>query len=153
LAKLFLLAAVAAGLGCPAFAAERPVTVLGAEMQRLEASRNAAIKAGDMKVLKRIYAPDFHGIAANGARVDRDALFAIFQRNAGGDFVADSEILSAREVGGVIIVEGRLRLYTADRRRLISDSYFLHVFRQKPEWLDFRDFEMVAGSATAAPAS
>ena len=145
LALLATMALAASTSGAP------PVTLLGAEMQRLESSRNAAIKAGDMEALGRIYARDFHGIAANGARVDRDALFAIFRRNAGGDFVADSEILSAREEGRLVLVEGRLRLYTADRRRLISDSLFLHIFRPRkngrPEW------EMVAGSATPVPAT
>jgi ketosteroid isomerase-like protein len=120
---------------------------LQAEMQTVEASRNAAIRAGDMAALEQLYAPDFHGIAGGGARVDRAALFAVFRRNAGGDFIADSEILSAREEGGLVLVEGRLRLWSGDRSRLISDSFYLHVFRRnRGHW------EMIEGAATPVPA-
>lgn len=118
-----------------------------AEMQRVEASRNAAIKAGDMVTLRRLYAPSFHGIAASGARVDRDTLFGVFKRNAGGDFVADSTILSAQRVDGLGLVEGRLKLFSGDRSRLISDSYYLHVFR----WRD-RHWELIEGASTPIPA-
>ena len=118
-----------------------------AEMQRVESGRNAAIAAGDMAELERLYAADFHGIAAGGARVGRATLLGIFERNASGAFVADSQILNAREAGGLVLVEGRLRLFSADRTRLLSDSLFLHVFRRNgSRW------EMVAGAATPAAA-
>lgn len=116
---------------------------LQAEMQALEGQRNAAIRAGDTATLERLYAPDFQGIAAGGARVDRSALLAIFARNAGGDFAAESEILSAREEGGLVIVEGRLRLTSGDRARLISESLYLHIFRRSGN-----GWEMIAGAAT-----
>ena len=116
---------------------------LQAEMQAVEASRNAAIRTGDIAALERLYAPDFQGIAAGGARVDRAALLAIFARNAGGDFVATSEVLSAREAGGLVIVEGRLRLTSGDRTRLLSDSLYLHIFRRAGH-----RWEMIAGAAT-----
>jgi len=54
--KLLLLAAAAAATTQP----------LVAEMQRVETSRNAAIKAGDMAALGKLYAPEFHGLAASG---------------------------------------------------------------------------------------
>ena len=99
-----------------------------AEMQRLEHRRNAAIKAGDMAALEAIYEPDFRGIAGNGRQVDRPALFAIFKRNAGGDFIAESTILSARREGPLVLVEGRLKLLSGDRSRTLSESLYLHVF-------------------------
>lgn len=102
-----------------AIAAPEPLI---AEMQRVEESRNAAIKAGDMEALRELYAEGFQGIASGGARVDRETLLAVFQRNAGRDFIAESTILSAREVEGLVIVEGRLKLFAADRSRLLSDS-------------------------------
>ena len=118
------------------------------EMQRVEASRNAAIKAGDMDALRELYAPSFHGIAASGARVDRDALLNVFKRNAGGDFVADSTILSATQVNGLVFAEGRLKLMTIDRKRLISDSVYLHVYRRSAgHW------EMIEGASTPVPQS
>ena len=121
---------------------------LVAEMQRVEESRNAAIKTGDMEALRALYAEGFQGIASGGARVDRETLLAVFQRNAGGDFVAESTILSAREIEGLVLVEGRLKLFTADRSRLISDSSFLHVLRR-----DGDGWQMVGGAATPIPAS
>lgn len=116
---------------------------LQAEMQQLESRRNAAIRAGDMDTLGQLYAADFHGIAGSGARVDRDALLAVFQRNAGGDFHAESEVLTARELNGLVFVEGRLRLLSGDGQRLLSQSLYLHVFRRSGE-----GWEMISGSAT-----
>ncbi|HYD13587.1 MAG TPA: nuclear transport factor 2 family protein [Allosphingosinicella sp.] len=116
---------------------------LQAEMQAVEAGRNAAISSGDMAALERLYAPDFHGIAGGGVRVDRATLFAVFRRNASGAFVAESEILSARREGNLVIAEGRLRLYATRDRRLVSDSFYLHIFRRRAgRW------QMIAGSAT-----
>ena len=118
-----------------------------AEMQRVEESRNAAIKAGDMETLRELYAPSFTGIASGGARVDRETLFNVFQRNAGGDFVAESTILSARREGDLVLVEGRLKLFTADHSRLLSESFYLHVLRRAGD-----HWEMVGGAATPIPA-
>jgi hypothetical protein len=131
-------------LGLAAYAAAQGADVgLRDEMQRLELSRNGAIRAGDMVALERLYAADFQGIAGNGRRVDRAALFAVFQRNAGGDFMAESEILSAREIGGLVFAEGRLRLWNGARDHVLSDSLYLHVFRRNGD-----RWEMVSGSAT-----
>ena len=104
---------------------------------------SAAIRTGDMAALERLYAADFQGIAGNGRSVDRATLFAVFRRNAGGDFVAEGEILSAREISGLIFAEGRLRLWSGDRSRLLSDSLYLHIFRRNGD-----RWEMVSGSAT-----
>jgi hypothetical protein len=120
---------------------------LQAEMQAVEAGRNAAIRSGDEVALERLYAPDFHGIAAGGARVDRPTLLAVFRRNAGGAFTAESEILSARREGGVVIAEGRLRLFSTPDHRLLSDSFYMHIFRRHAgRW------QMIAGAATPVPA-
>lgn len=121
---------------------------LQAEMQVVEAGRNAAIRTGDMTALEQLYAPDFHGIAAGGARVDRATLLAVFRRNAGGVFVAESEILSARREGNLVIAEGRLRLFSTPDHRLLSDSFYMHIFRHRAgRW------QMIAGAATPVPAS
>ena len=121
---------------------------LQAEMQSVEAGRNAAIRTGDMAALERLYAPDFHGIAAGGARVDRATLLTIFRRNAGGAFVAESEILSARREGNLVIAEGRLRLLSTPDHRLLSDSFYMHIFRRHAgRW------QMIAGAATPVPAT
>ena len=117
------------------------------EMQRVEASRNAAIKAGDMVALKRLYAPSFHGIAASGASVDRDAILGVFKRNAGGDFVADSKILRTRRIDGLVFAEGHLKLWNGDRTKLISDSAYLHVYRRRAD-----HWEMIEGASTPIPA-
>lgn len=119
-----------------------PDPALLAEMQALESVRNAAIRAGDARALERIYAADFNGIAANGASVDRDALLAVFRRNAGGDFSADSRILSARREGDLVLVEGRLILRSRDGTRLLSHSRYLHIFRRSGG-----DWRMIGGAA------
>lgn len=120
---------------------------LQAEMQALEGRRNAAIRAGDTAALERLYAPDFRGITAGGTRVDRAALLAIFRRNAGGDFEATSEVLSAREAGDLVLVEGRLTLRSSDGAQLIGVSLYLHAFRRNGD-----HWEMVAGAAAPVPA-
>ena len=128
-----------------AAAAAQPDPLL-AEMQRLEQARGAAIKSGDLGTLRRLYAPSFHGIAAGGARVDRETLFAVFKRNAGSDSVVESTILSARRENGLVLAEGRLRIYSADRKSLISDSFYLHIYRRRGgHW------EMIEGAATPIP--
>ena len=100
-----------------------------------------------LAALERLYAPDFHGIAAGGARVDRTTLLGVFRRNAGGGFVAESEILGARREGSLVIAEGRLRLFSTPDHRLLSDSFYMHVFRRRAgRW------QMIAGAATPVPA-
>ena len=119
---------------------------LRTEMQRLESARNAAIKAGDRTVLERIYAPDFRGITAGGEQIDRRNLLLIFEANKGKNHIVESEILVARQIGGVVVVEGRLRLFTSDGRVKFSETLYMHVFRRRAgRW------EMIAGSATPAP--
>ena len=129
-------------IGLAALAAQGSGDPLVAEMQRVESSRNAAIRTGDRPALERLYASDFQGIAGSGTRVDRATLLQVFQRNAGGDFVAESTILNAREVNGLVLAEGRLRLWSGDRRRLLGDSHYLHVFRRNGD-----HWEMVGGAA------
>ena len=119
-----------------------PADPLVTEMQQVEWSRNAAIKAGDLAALDKLYAPDFTGIAGNGTIVDRLALLAVFRRNAGGSITADSRILSARRVAtGIVAVHGRLRLAT-DAGETVSESHYLHVFRRNGD-----HWEMVEGAA------
>jgi hypothetical protein len=117
-------------------------------MQRFEESRSIAIRAGDAEALRAIYDEGFQGIASGGARVDRETLLAVLQRSAGGDFVAESTVLSAREVEGVVLVEGRLKLFTTDRSRLLSESFYFHVLRRAGD-----RWQMVGGAATPIPAS
>lgn len=113
-----------------------------AEMQRVETRRNVAIKTGDMATLEKLYAPTFHGISGGGVRVDRDTLLNVFKRNAGGNFVAESTILAARRINGLVFAEGRLKLLTGDRKRVISESHYLHVYRRRAgRW------EMIEGAA------
>lgn len=118
------------------------------QMQVVEARRNAAIWAGDAATLERLYAADFQGIAATGLRVDRAALLAMLRRNAGGDFIADSRILSVREVNGLVIVEGQLKLWSTGGRALLSDTLYVHIFRRSAD----DGWELVEAAATPIPA-
>ena len=123
------------------FLAAAAADPLVAEMQRVEATRNAAIKSGDLATLRRLYAPSFHGISGAGVRVDRETLLNVFKRNAGGDVRAESTILSARRVNGLVFAEGRLKLTNANGA-LIGDSHYLHIFRRGA-----RGWEMIHGAA------
>ena len=123
------------------FLAAAAADPLVAEMQRVEAARNAAIKSGDLPTLRGLYAPSFHGISGAGVRVDRETLLNVFKRNAGGDFRAESTILSARRINGLVFAEGRLRL-TNGNGTLIGDSHYLHIFRRGA-----RGWEMIHGTA------
>jgi ketosteroid isomerase-like protein len=98
-------------------------------MKTLEAGRNAAIRDHDLAALKRIYAPDFRGITSAGAFVDRDSILKLFvSRDSSGSAVT-SEILSCRALGDVLEVTGRLTIRAKDSGELVSDGYYLHLFR------------------------
>ncbi len=121
---------------------------LKAQMQALERTRGAAIAADDEAALGRIYAPDFAGVTANGAQVARGDLFAIFKRaHERGALAADSTILTAREIAGAVVVTGHLKLLAPDTKAVVSESYYMHVFRK-----DADGWHMVAGAATPVAA-
>ena len=138
--------AISAVLGLLGMAALQAAEPLIAEMQRVEASRNAAIRNGDAAALERLYAADFRGISAGGRTVDRAELLAILHLNAHANNEVESVVTSAREIGGVVLVEGRLRITWPTRRERVYDSLYLHVFRRNGD-----HWEMVAGAASAAP--
>jgi len=55
---------------------------------------------------------------------------------------------SNQRINGLVFAEGRLRLMTSDRKRLISDSFYLHVYRRRDgHW------EMIEGASTPVPQS
>ncbi len=121
---------------------------LKAEMQALEQTRGAAIAADDEATLDRIYAPDFAGVTAGGAQVTRDDLFAIFKRaHEHGALAAESTILTAREIAGAVVVTGHLRLLAPGTKQVVSESFYIHVFRK-----DAGGWRMAAGAATPAAA-
>ena len=63
--------------------------------------------------------------------------------------VVESEVTSAREAGGLVLVDGRLRLTRPTRREMVYESRYLHVFRRNGErW----EIVAVAASAVAEPA-
>lgn len=140
-------AATLAGLLMPSAALADDA--LMAEMQALERTRNAAIAADDEAALANIYAEDFEGITASGAQMNRGDMFAMFARNhQRGGLIAESMIDSARRIGtDVAVVSGRLKLFTpGNKRELVSDSRFLHVFRK-----DGSTWHLVAGAGTPNP--
>jgi hypothetical protein len=110
-----------------AFAAPPPGDCEG--MQALETSRNAAIRDHDRIALTYIYAADFRGVTSAGVFVDRDSILKLFlSRDAGGTTVT-SKILSCRPLDGVLEVIGRLTLTAKDGGEVVSDGYYLHLFR------------------------
>jgi ketosteroid isomerase-like protein len=113
----------------------------------LERGRSAAIARHDTAWLANLYAPDFHGVVANGRRVDRDALFAIFLvDNPNARFRIDE--LEVRELpGGTVLVTGRLRTL-GPGGEVAGESRYLHVYlRRELRWW------IVAAEGTAVAAS
>jgi ketosteroid isomerase-like protein len=110
-----------------------------------ERDRSAAIARRDTAWLANLYAPDFRGVLADGRRVDRDALFALFsQDNPGARFAIDE--LEVRELGAVVTVTGRLRTL-GPGGEVAAESRYLHVYiRRDARWW------IVAAEGTAVAA-
>ena len=94
---------------------------------RLERRRSAAIAKHDTAWLATLYASDFSGIAANGRRVDRAALFGVFALdNPNTRFLIDE--LQMRELTPrSATVTGRLRSVGADGA-IANGARYLHVY-------------------------
>jgi len=112
----------------------------------IERDRSAAIARHDTAGLANIYAPDFRGVAANGRRVDRDALFAVFMLdNPSARFAIDE--LEVRDFGNTATVTGRLRTL-GPGGQVVGESRYLHVYlRRGLHWW------IVAAEGTAVPAN
>jgi ketosteroid isomerase-like protein len=108
----------------------------------MEVERSAAIARHDTAWLATLYAPDFQGVSANGRRVDRAALFAVFSRdNPDSRFLIDE--LAIRDFGEAVTVTGRLRTITL-AGEVVGESRYLHVYvRRGGQWW------MVAAEGTA----
>jgi len=111
----------------------------------LERDRSAAIARRDTAWLANLYAPDFRGVVADGRRVDRDALFAIFSHDDPGARFAIDE-LEVREFGSVIVVTGRLRTL-GPGGAVAAESRYLHLYTRR----DLR-WWIVGAEATAVAA-
>jgi ketosteroid isomerase-like protein len=85
-------------------------------------------------------------MVANGRRVDRDALFAVFsQDNPGARFTIDE--LEVREFGSAAVVTGRLRTL-GPGGEVAAESRYMHVYiRRDLRWW------IVAAEGSAVPAS
>ena len=117
----------------------------------LERDRSAAIARRDTAWLVNLYAPDFRGVVANGRRVDRDALFAIFlQDNSNARFAIDE--LEVREFGAAATVSGRLRMLGAGGE-VMAESRYIHVYvrRNLAWWIVAAEGTVVPPASPARP--
>ena len=163
----FVLAAVALLASTPAHARAQGQVVAGqttltlpdtSEYSRterrilnLERDRSAAIARRDTAWLANLYAPDFRGVVANGRRVDRDALFAVFQQdNSNARFAIDE--LEVREFGAAATVTGRLRMLGSGGETL-TESRYIHVYvrRNLAWWIVAAEGTAVASPPPARP--
>jgi hypothetical protein len=101
----------------------------------LEVERSAAIARHDTTWLSNIYAPDFRGVPANGALVDRATLLSVFTRdNPNSRFLIDELVI--RDFGTAASVMGRLRTTTLPGE-VVAESRYVHLYivRDKHWWI------------------
>lgn len=101
----------------------------------LEIARSAAIARHDTTWLSNIYAPDFRGVPANGALVDRATLLGVFTRdNPNSRFLIDELVI--RDFGTAASVMGRLRTTTL-AGEVVAESRYVHLYisRDKHWWI------------------
>jgi ketosteroid isomerase-like protein len=110
---------------------------------RAEIRRSEAIAAHDTAWLATLYAADFQGVVANGLRVDRSALFAVFSRdNPGARFTIDELAVRALSPDAAVVT-GRLASLAPDGSTAFASRY-LHVYVLRPE-----GWRLVAAEGTA----
>ncbi len=81
------------------------------------------------------------------AATDLKAEMQALEQARGTALAADSTILTAREIAGAVVVTGHLKLLAPDTKAVVSESFYLHVFRK-----DAESWRMVAGAATPVAA-
>jgi hypothetical protein len=117
------------------------------EILRLERKRSAAIASHDTVWLMTVYAQDFRGVTANGARVDRSALFRVFARdNPDSRFLID-ELEVQWLSPTTALVRGRLTTLTT-AGQVLGSSRYLHVYLKRGE-----RWEIVAAQGTVVVSS
>lgn len=114
------------------------------EVGQVETSRTQAIKAGDMKMLDKIYADDFAGVASGGRAVNKPQLMEVFKNvDPRVNFTTDD--LKVRLFGEAAVVTGRVTGKT-QAGEVVSAFSFLHVYvKREGRW------QMVAGQSTNTP--
>jgi ketosteroid isomerase-like protein len=111
------------------------------ELAQLEEVRRAAIKAKDIATLSRIYSPAFVGIAANGQRLTRSALFDVFS-GTDPSMVFETRDVEVLDYGDTAVFIGSLIGLTAAGERVFA-TRFSHTFvKIDGEWV------CVAGQST-----
>jgi hypothetical protein len=117
------------------------------ELLRLERRRSAAIASHDTIWLATVYAKDFRGVAANGAQVDRAALFRVFARdNPDSRFLIDELAIKSLS-STTAVVRGRLTTLTTSGR-VLGASRYLHVYLKRSD-----RWEIVAAQGTVVVGS
>src|SRR5262245_40987095 len=103
----------------------------GRDVIRLERNRSAWIAAHDTGALRRVYADDFRGIAANGMRIDRAILLGVFVRDdPRATFTIDEltfKTLDAARTAAVLT--GRLRTFAGSD--MIAQTRYTHVYSKR----------------------
>ncbi len=131
LAALALLAAVAAGNAQTSFVLPDTEHLGSIEraIVRLEVNRSGFINHHDTLALRRIYADDFHGIAAGGLIVDRPRLMQVFTRDDTSDvFTIDQiAIRVLGRSGDAVLYQARLTTRRKSGEQ-VAQSLFMHVY-------------------------
>jgi hypothetical protein len=110
-------------------------SLIARHLLALEVARSAAIARHDTTWLSNLYAPDFRGVPANGALVDRATLLGVFTRdNPNSRFLIDELVI--RDFGTAASVMGRLRTTTL-AGEVVAESRYVHLYisRDKHWWI------------------
>ena len=110
-----------------------------------EQARSAAIARHDTATLRRMYADEFRGVAANGLEVDRERLLGVFtQDDPTAVFTIDEIAIAQLDQGGQSAVL-TARLTTKQRSGVVvAQSRFVHVYvRRDGRW------QILVGQGTA----
>ena len=101
-------------------------SLIAHHLLRLEIARSAAIARHDTTWLSNVYAPDFRGVPANGALVDRATLLSVFTRdNPNSRFLIDELVI--RDFGTAASIMGRLRTTTL-AGEVVAESRYVHLY-------------------------
>ena len=126
----FIRCLAIAGAVLASSAPAREASPILLEMRQIEAVRIAAVRDGDLQILRRLYSAAFRRRTNDGGQIDRETLFAQFHRDRADGIAVTSRLTGAQQIGTTVHVWGYLARRHADRDDPIPTCQFMHIFRR-----------------------